>query len=321
MEDKKIIATYADEMDEPQLVEEFAAASDCARLDSFLSELYPDFSRSYLQKLIKNGLITIDGQKVKPSRPVVCGETLKIIVPPAEDITVEAEAIPLDIVYEDADMIIVNKARGMVVHPAFGNYHGTLVNALLYHCKDLSGINGMLRPGIVHRIDKETTGLIAVAKNDKAHQGLAAQWQARTVERYYLALLHGSMGEPGGTVDAPIGRHPKDRKKMTVLPDGGRPAVTHYKVLERFRDFTLIEAKLDTGRTHQIRVHMRYLGHPVVGDIIYGPHGKSAVNRGMFLHSARMKVLQPLSQKEISVEAPLPADFALFLAELRNKEQ
>ena len=290
------------------------------RLDAYLAAYFSELSRSRLQKLIKEGLVKVNDQRVKPSCPLEIGDEVEVMVPMAAPIAVEAENIPLDVVYEDDDVIVVNKPRGMVVHPAVGNYSGTLVNALLYHCKDLSGINGELRPGIVHRIDKETSGLIIAAKNDKAHRGLVEQWQTREVKRYYKALLHGSMGEPGGTVDAPIGRHPKDRKKMAVVPLTGRHAVTHYKVLERFARYTLIEAKLDTGRTHQIRVHTQYLGHPVVGDIIYGPKGKSAVKIGMLLHSASMEFRQPITNEIIKLEAPVPADFAQMLEQLRSGE-
>ncbi len=290
------------------------------RLDAFLADYFADLSRSRLQKLIKEGLVKVNDQTVKPSRPLEAGDEVQVLVPMAAPVDVKAENIPLDIVYEDDDVIVVNKPRGMVVHPAVGNYSGTLVNALLYHCKDLSGINGELRPGIVHRIDKETSGLIIAAKNDKAHRGLVEQWQTREVKRYYKALLHGSMGEPGGTVDAPIGRHPKDRKKMAVVPLTGRHAVTHYKILERFARYTLIQAKLDTGRTHQIRVHMQYLGHPVVGDIIYGPKGRSAVKIGMLLHSASMEFRQPITGEIVKLEAPVPADFAEMLAKLRSGE-
>lgn len=291
------------------------------RLDAYLAARFADLSRSRLQKLIKEGLVTVNGQTAKPSCPLEPGDLVTVKVPLAEPLAAEAEAIALDIVYEDADVIVINKPRGMVVHPAAGNYTGTLVNALLYHCHDLSGINGSLRPGIVHRIDKETSGLIIAAKNDRAHQGLAEQWQTREVERHYRALLHGAMEEPGGTVDAPIGRHPKDRKKMAVVPESGRHAVTHYQVLERFARYTLIDAKLDTGRTHQIRVHMQYLGHPVVGDIIYGPKGKSAVKIGMLLHSASMTFRHPIKGTMIHLEAPPPADFAQMLEELRTGQR
>lgn len=288
------------------------------RLDAYLAEYFADLSRSRLQKLIKEGLVQVNDKQVKPSCPLEAGDLVTVMVPMAAPVAVVAEDIPLDVIYEDEDVIVVNKPRGMVVHPAVGNYSGTLVNALLHHCRDLSGINGELRPGIVHRIDKETSGLIIAAKNDRAHRGLVEQWQTREVKRHYKALLHGSMGEPGGVVDAPIGRHPKDRKRMAVVPVTGKHAVTNYKVLERFARYTLIEAKLDTGRTHQIRVHTQYLGHPVVGDIIYGPKGKSAVKIGMLLHSATMEFRQPVTGEVIRLEAPVPEDFAKMLADLRS---
>lgn len=305
-------------MSEVDFAETMEINETAERLDAYLAQRFTDLSRSRLQKLIKEGLVLVNGQRVKPSHPLEAGDVVTVTVPAAAAVAVEAENISLDVIYEDEDVIVVNKPRGMVVHPAAGNYSGTLVNALLYHCRDLSGINGELRPGIVHRIDKETSGLIIAAKNDRAHRGLVEQWQTREVKRHYKALLHGSMGEPGGVVDAPIGRHPKDRKKMAVAPLTGKHAVTNYKVLERFARYTLIEAKLDTGRTHQIRVHTQYLGHPVVGDIIYGPKGKSAVKIGMLLHSATMEFRQPITGELIRLAAPLPEDFAKMLADLRS---
>ena len=297
----------------------FVVDTPCKRLDGFLAEVCQDISRSRLQKLVKDGLVTVNQKTAKPSQNLETGDQVLLFVPQPQEIKVEAEPIPLDVIYEDEDVIVINKPRGMVVHPAPGNYNGTLVNALLAHCKDLSGINGELRPGIVHRIDKETSGLIVAAKHDKAHQGLVEQWQTREVKRYYIALVHGNIGEPGGTIDAPIGRHPKDRKKMAVVPATGRHAVTHYTVLERFGKYTLIQAKLDTGRTHQIRVHMSYLQHPVVGDIIYGPKGKAAPQTGQFLHSAKMEFRQPITNQTIQCEAPLPDDFAAFVERLRKE--
>ena len=307
------IITDEENLEENDTVFHLVAEQPEKRLDGFLAAQCEGLSRSRLQKLIKDGLALVNGQAAKPSLPLDAGDEIMLTVPAAKPIAVVPQNIPLDIVYEDHDVIVVNKPRGMVVHPAAGNYDGTLVNALLYHCHDLSGINGALRPGIVHRIDKETSGLIIAAKNDAAHRGLVEEWQTREVKRYYLALLHGVMGEPGGTIDAPIGRHPKDRKKMAVVPGKGRRAVTHYQVLERFGNYTLIEAKLDTGRTHQIRVHMQYLHHPVVGDLIYGPKGKSAAAVGQLLHSARMEFRQPITNEIIQCEAPLPADFAAFI--------
>lgn len=291
------------------------------RIDRYLSQEIADKSRAFWQKLLKDGQVFVNGKAVKANYQLSAEDAIETILPEAEGLfAAEPEDIPLDILYEDSDIIVVNKARGMVVHPAVGNYHGTLVNALLAHCKDLSGINGVLRPGIVHRIDKETTGLIIAAKNDKAHKGLVDEWHTEAVSRYYLALLHGNMPEPAGTIEAPIGRHPKDRKKMTVLPDSGRRAVTHYRVVERFGRYTLVECKLETGRTHQIRVHMKYLGYPLVGDVVYGPKGKSAAAVGMLLHSAKLDLRHPITGENLHLEADLPQDFADFLAEQRKMQ-
>jgi len=291
------------------------------RIDLFLTET-AEQSRSFWQKLLKQGgvrLRTVGGAEItpKPNYLLAAGDEIWLELPEPQLLQAEAEAIPLEVLFEDEYLLVVNKPRGMVVHPAAGNWHGTLVNALLAHCRDLSGINGVLRPGIVHRLDKETTGLIIAAKNDLAHQRLAAGWHQGAVDRWYLALLHGSMAEPGGTIDAPLGRSPQDRKKMAVLPGAGRRAVTHYQVLERLGQFTLVRCKLETGRTHQIRVHMKYLGHPLVGDKLYGPRNTPDV--GMLLHSARLRFTHPISQARIELEAPLPADFAAFLAELRKQ--
>ncbi len=294
------------------------------RIDLFLTAYATEGqSRSFWQKLLKQGGVrvqTAGGEPTlaKPNYTLRAGDELWAQLPEAEPLQAEPEDIPLDVVFEDADLLVVNKPRGMVVHPAAGNWQGTLVNALLAHCRDLSGINGVLRPGIVHRLDKDTTGLIIVAKSDRAHQKLAEGWHEGAVNRWYLALLHGSMAEPGGTIDAPLGRSPKDRKKMAVLPSGGRRAVTHYQVLERVGGYTLVRCKLETGRTHQIRVHMKYLGHPLVGDKLYGPRNTPDV--GMLLHSARLQFVHPITDETIELEAPLPTDFAAFLAELEKAE-
>ncbi len=230
----------------------------------------------------------------------------------------EAEDIPLDVIYEDSDIIVINKPRGMVVHPAAGNYSGTLVNALLGCCRDLSGINGVLRPGIVHRLDKDTTGLIVAAKSDRAHRRLVETWHTGAVNRWYKALLVGSMAEPKGTIEAPIGRHPKERKKMAVVPVGGRRAVTHYSVLERPGRYTLVCCKLETGRTHQIRVHMKYLGYPLVGDPVYGSRISNRMKVGMLLHSAKLDMIHPVTGERLILEAPLPEDFEQFLEDARR---
>lgn len=316
------MAEFANEWQEEQEIS-LSVPEDMAgeRVDRYLSAVIADKSRAFWQKLLKDGRVLVNGKTVKANYVLSGGDEIWTVLPEAEDLlAVEPENIPLDIVFEDSDIIVVNKPRGMVVHPAVGNYHGTLVNALLAHCKDLSGINGVLRPGIVHRIDKETTGLIVAAKNDKAHRGLVEEWHTEAVSRRYFALLHGNMPEPAGTIEAPIGRHPKDRKKMTVLPEGGRRAVTHYHVVERLGRYTLVECKLETGRTHQIRVHMKYLGYPLVGDVVYGPKGKSAAAVGMLLHSAKLDLQHPISGEQLHLEAALPSDFAEFLDEQRKAQ-
>ncbi len=300
------------------LVEDTAAGR---RIDQFLAEVRGDVSRSRWQKLIKDGMVLVNGKKVKANLLLEGGESISVTLPEAEELAVEAEDIPLDVVYEDSDIIVVNKPRGMVVHPAVGNYSGTLVNALLGRCHDLSGINGVLRPGIVHRLDKDTTGLIIAAKSDRAHRGLTDSWHTGAVNRWYKALLVGSMAEPKGTIDAPIGRHPKERKKMAVLPVGGRRAVTHYNVLERPGRYTLVCCKLETGRTHQIRVHMKYLGYPLVGDPVYGSRISNRMKVGMLLHSAKLDLIHPVSGERLILEAPLPEDFEQFLEEARRGER
>ena len=237
------------------------------RIDKFLAEQYEDLSRSFLQKLLKSGEVMVNGRPVKASYKAAEGDTISFEVPEAVEPEIVPEDIPLDILYEDHDVILVNKPKGMVVHPAAGHYTGTLVNALMYHCKeDLSGINGVLRPGIVHRIDMDTTGVLIVCKNDFAHNSIAAQLKEHSITRKYRAIVYGVIKEDEGTVDAPIGRHPVDRKKMSINEKNGRRAVTHYRVLKRFSKYTYIECQLETGRTHQIRVHMASIHHPLVGD-------------------------------------------------------
>jgi 23S rRNA pseudouridine1911/1915/1917 synthase len=276
------------------------------RLDSFLAGEAPGLSRSHVQKLVALSLVEVNGSPEKASYRLKQGDAVVLRVPPPVELVVEAEPLPLDIYYEDSDLVVVNKARGMVVHPAEGNYSGTLVNALLHHCRDLSGINGVLRPGIVHRLDKDTSGLLMVAKNDTAHLELARQLSERKVDRIYLSLVHGSIKNERGSISAPIGRHPVDRQKMAVEPRHGKPAVTHYTVLNRFGDCTYISLKLETGRTHQIRVHMAHLGHPVVGDPKYGPAKSRFGLEGQFLHAARLGFTHPRSSRWLSFEAPLP---------------
>ena len=258
-----------------QVAEEF----EDMRIDRYLAEICPDLSRSYVQKLLKSGDVEADGVKVKPSYRVSAGEVVELEVQAPSEPEILAQDMDLDIVYEDEDVILINKPKGMVVHPAAGHYEGTLVNGLMAHCKDqLSGINGMLRPGIVHRIDKDTTGILIVCKNDMAHRSIAAQLMEHSITRRYQAIVCGVIREEEGTVGAPIGRHPTDRKKMCVNEKNGRHAVTHYRVLRRFAGYTYIECRLETGRTHQIRAHMASIGHPLLGD---GKYGKSASDKKM----------------------------------------
>jgi 23S rRNA pseudouridine1911/1915/1917 synthase len=250
----------------------FPCDSPAQRLDAFLAEALPDISRAQLKKLIENQHITCDGSAAKPSFKLKGGETIEVLLPPPEPSTAQAEVIPLDILYEDQDLIIVNKAAGMVVHPAAGHLHGTLVNALLHHCDDLAGIGGALRPGIVHRIDKDTSGVLVVTKNDPAHQHLAEQFHQHSIKREYLALIHGHLPARKGTIDQPLGRHPVQRKKFSTKARNSKRAVTHWRVIDNFshEKFSLIRLQLETGRTHQIRVHLSDIGHPLVGDPLYG---------------------------------------------------
>lgn len=288
------------------------------RLDVFLSGETPELSRSHIQRLIDEGMAEVNGQQAKAGYRIRPGDAVVLRVPPPVELVVEAENIPLDIYFEDTDVVVVNKPRGMVVHPAEGNYSGTLVNALMSHCRDLSGINGVMRPGIVHRLDKDTSGLLMVAKNDAAHLELARQLSARTVERRYTAVAHGVFKNDRGVVDAPIGRHLRDRKKMAVTDRNGKRAVTHYRVLERYRKFTYLELRLETGRTHQIRVHMAYLGHPLLGDAKYGPGKNSFGLEGQFLHAGVLGFIHPRSGEDMHFEAPLPAELEGILEKIRG---
>ncbi|MCL6477298.1 MAG: RluA family pseudouridine synthase [Peptococcaceae bacterium] len=278
------------------------------RLDVFLAGENTELSRSHIQRLVADGLVEVNGQPARASYRVRQGDLVVLRVPPPVELVAKPEPIPLDIYYEDADVIVVNKPRGMVVHPAEGNYSGTLVNALLYHCRDLSGINGVMRPGIVHRLDKDTSGLLMAAKNDFTHLELARQLSERKVERRYLALVHGVLKHDRGVVDAPIGRHPRDRQRMAVVDRGGKAAVTHYRVIERYHNLTYLELRLETGRTHQIRVHMAWLGHPVVGDARYGPAKNRFGLEGQFLHAGLLGFVHPRSGEKMTFEAPLPGE-------------
>lgn len=290
------------------------------RLDVFLVGLQPELSRSHIQKLIDQSAVLVDGQVRKANYKLRGGETVSLVIPEAEPISVEPENIPLDVLYEDKDIIVINKPRGMVVHPAAGVHTGTLVNALLYHCQDLSGINGEIRPGIVHRLDKDTSGVLVCAKNDAAHLDLAEQISTKTAHRIYRAIVHGNIKEEAGIIKGDIGRHPTDRKKMAIVRENGKPAVTHFKVLERFGEYTLVECQLETGRTHQIRVHMTSIGHPLVNDPKYGPKKSSPFAiKGQALHSLTLTLTHPVTREEMTFTAPVPQDMEKILTGLRNK--
>lgn len=287
------------------------------RVDKFLSSMLPEQSRSYLQKIIKDGSVLVNGKPVKASYRMEDGDEVAIDLPELKEPEIEAEDIPLDILYEDADLLMVNKPKGMVVHPSAGHNSGTLVNAVMYHCRgQLSGINGIMRPGIVHRIDKDTTGVLVVCKNDYAHNHVAEQLKVHSITRKYRAIVAGVIKEDEGTVDAPIGRHPVERKKMAVNEKNGKRAVTHYRVLQRFANHTYIECQLETGRTHQIRVHMASLRHPILGDTVYGPEKNPYHLEGQALHAQVLGLIHPATGAYIEVEAPLPEYFRKLLLKL-----
>lgn len=287
------------------------------RIDKVLATLNEQWSRTQIANWIANGNIKVNGELVKAKYKVKEGDYVEIDVPDPEPLEVIPEKMDLEIVYEDEDVLVVNKPKGMVVHPAPGHMTGTLVNGLMYHCKDLSGINGILRPGIVHRIDKDTSGLLMVAKNDVAHQSLVEQLVNKTVIRKYLALVHGRIPHDKGTIDAPIGRDPKDRQKQAVV-DNGKHAVTHFQVLERFNKYTFIECRLETGRTHQIRVHMNYIGYPLVGDPKYGPK-KTIDFNGQVLHAGVLGFTHPKTKQLLQFEVQPPEDFLTLLDQLRKE--
>lgn len=288
------------------------------RIDKFLADHMEGASRSYLQKLIKEDYVKVNEKPVKANYRLSLGEVITVTIPEAKEPEIAAENIPLDILYEDDDIIIVNKPKQMVVHPAPGHYSGTLVNALMYHCgKDLSGINGEMRPGIVHRIDMDTTGSLIVCKNDMAHQSLSKQLKEHSIKRVYEAIVHGNIKEDEGTVNAPIGRHPIDRKKMSTNAKVSRNAVTHYKVLKRFGNYTYIQCELETGRTHQIRVHMASIGHPILGDLVYGPKKCPYPHlHGQTLHAKTLGIIHPRTGEYLEVNAPLPDYFVKLLKNL-----
>lgn len=290
------------------------------RLDKYLSIIYPDISRSFFQKLIKDELISVNEKQEKANYRVKMEDIVTIQFPDAAQTAIEPEDIPLDILYEDADVLVINKPKGMVVHPSAGHYSGTLVNAIMYHCKDsLSGINGEIRPGIVHRIDMDTTGSLIVCKNDYSHVHIANQIKEHSVNRIYEGIVIGNVKEDEGTIEGAIGRHPIERKKMAINEKNGKPAITHYKVLERFGNYTYMQFKLETGRTHQIRVHMSSIGHPLLGDAVYSS-GKSSFKNleGQTLHAKTIGFIHPTTNSYVEFDAPLPEYFEKLLFQLKK---
>ncbi|MFI8711206.1 RluA family pseudouridine synthase [Brevibacillus brevis] len=308
-------------MNDTQLFERYDWTVDptdaSERIDKFITLQNEDWSRSQVQAWVKEGRVTVNGEPIKNNYKLQAEDEVTLRVPPPKEMAIQPEEMSLDIVYEDSDVVVVNKPRGLVVHPAPGHYSGTLVNGLLAHCKDLSGINGVLRPGIVHRIDKDTSGLLMVAKNDKAHMGLAEQLKAHTVNRKYVALVHGVIPHEMGTIEAPIGRDPKNRQQMAVVFENSKPAVTHFIVLERFKEYTLVELKLETGRTHQIRVHMKYIDYPLAGDPKYGPKNTLELD-GQALHAKTLGFIHPRTGEQLEFEAPMPKEMLDVIEVLRQ---
>ncbi|MCS7459286.1 RluA family pseudouridine synthase [Paenibacillus doosanensis] len=316
------MTSVSDQEQSDNIMEWIAGSEDRGeRIDKFITEsLEEETSRTQVQQWIKEGHLKVNGGPVKANYKLAEGDRLALVIPEPEELNLTPENIPLDVVYEDSDVIVVNKPRGLVVHPAPGHYSGTLVNALLHHCRDLSGINGVMRPGIVHRIDKDTSGLLMAAKNDLAHVSLAEQLKEHSVNRKYIAVVHGNVAHDHGTIDAPIGRDPHDRKLYTVTEKNSKHAVTHFVVLERFGDYTLVELKLETGRTHQIRVHMKFIGHPLAGDPAYGPsRSKGVAMEGQALHAAVLGFVHPRTGQELQFEAGLPEDMQHLLHALKNR--
>lgn len=299
---------------------EYTPGEEVLRIDRFLGSRLEQVSRSYLQKLVKDGAVLVNGKPVKSSYKVENGDRIRLEIPDAVEPEIEAEPMELDILYEDSDIILINKPKGMVVHPAAGHYSGTLVNGLMAHCKnELSGINGVMRPGIVHRIDMDTTGVLIVCKNDKAHNAIAEQLKVHSITRKYYAIVHGVLKADTGTVNAAIGRHPVDRKKMSINEKNGKEAVTHYQVLRRFRRFTFVECQLETGRTHQIRVHMASIGHPLLGDQVYGPAKVPFSGlKGQTLHAGVLGIIHPSTGEYMEFTAPLPSYFEALLKKLET---
>lgn len=303
-----------------EIVMEITPEMEGERIDKCISNYLESLSRSYIQKIIKDGKAYVNDAVVKANYKVKVDDKVQFEIPDCEEPDIPPQDIPLDILHEDKDILIVNKPKDMVVHPAPGHYEGTLVNAIMFHCKDeLSGINGVLRPGIVHRIDKDTTGSIIICKNDEAHRKIAQQLKEHSITRKYRAIVYGRIMEEEGTVNAPIGRHPTDRKKMAINEKNGKPAVTHYKVLERFDKYTYIECQLETGRTHQIRVHMTSIGHPLLGDEVYGNAKCPFKLEGQTLHAMTIGFIHPTTGEYVEYEAPLPEYFEHLLQILRTK--
>lgn len=292
--------------------------TECLRIDKYLSSELTEFTRSQIQLMIDEKLILVNNDLIKANYKLKQGDNIIINIKEPEASDIEPQNIPLDIYYEDQDIIVINKKSGMVVHPAVGNYKDTLVNALLYHCKDLSGINGKIRAGIVHRIDKDTSGLLVACKNDLAHKNLSEQFMNHQVNKIYYCLVNGVIPHNMGVINAPIGRNPQSRQQMAVV-ENGKEAITHFKVLERFEKNTLVEVKLETGRTHQIRVHMKYIGYPLVGDPVYG-NRKVIGENGQFLHAKKLEFYHPRTNEFLSFESPLPDDFNQLINELRNNK-
>ena len=290
------------------------------RLDKYLSEQLTDMTRSFLQKQIKDGQVTVDTQPVKANYKLKSGQAVELIVPPVQESEIVPENIPLDILYEDEDLLIVNKPKNMVVHPSAGHISGTLVNAVMYHCKDsLSGINGTIRPGIVHRIDKDTTGSLIICKNDESHVCIAEQIKEHSIRRIYRGIVSGNLRQTEGAVEGNIGRHPIDRKKMAIVAKGGKPAVTHYQVLEQWKNAAYMEFRLETGRTHQIRVHMASIGHPLLGDTVYGNTKNPYQLQGQALHAMTIGFCHPKTGEYLEISAPLPDYFTALVQKLRNR--
>ncbi|MFS1513452.1 RluA family pseudouridine synthase [Chengkuizengella sp. SCS-71B] len=307
-----------DDIYENELIWKGTPDLDGIRIDKFLTDQFDGISRTQIQQWIKEGHVSVNNSSIKANYKIQDEDEIKLLAPAPTELEITAESIPLNVVYEDKHLIVVNKPRGMVVHPAPGNYSGTLVNALLAHCKDLSGINGILRPGIVHRIDKNTSGLLVSAKDDASHKGLSEQLKNHTVHRKYIAVVHGKLSHLQGTIDAPIGRNPNDRKSYMVTNKNSKKAVTHFVVLEQFKNYALLELRLETGRTHQIRVHMKFIGHHLVGDPTYG-RNKGISMEGQALHAAELGFVHPITGENLMFKAPIPEDINHVIDKIRSQ--